>query len=191
MPMLFQLTAIEAAERIRDGRITSVDLVRSCLEQIEATEAGLGAWAHLDRDNALAQAEAADASRRSGLPLGPLHGVPVGIKDIFDTADMPTERGTVIHKGRQPDTDATVISKLREAGAVIMGKTVSTEFAFLQPASTTNPHNPAHTPGGSSSGSAAASRPDTCRSPSAARPTGRWCGRHRSAGSTDSNRPRA
>ena len=88
--------------------------------------------------------------------MGPLHGVPVGIKDIFDTGDMPTERGTVIHKGRQPDMDCAVVARLRDAGAVVMGKTVTTEFAFLNPAHTSNPHDASRTPGGSSSGSAAA-----------------------------------
>ena len=94
--------------------------------------------------------------RLSGRPLGPLHGVPVGVKDIIDTADMPTENGSVLHAGRTPARDATVVSMLRAAGAVIMGKTVTTEFAAYAPGKTRNPHNPAHTPGGSSSGSAAA-----------------------------------
>ena len=88
--------------------------------------------------------------------MGPLHGIPVGVKDIIDTADMPTAYGSPIHAGHRPSADATLVAKLREAGAVIMGKTVSTEFAFMYPGKTTNPHNPAHTPGGSSSGSAAA-----------------------------------
>ena len=94
--------------------------------------------------------------RLSGQPIGPLHGVPVGIKDIFDTADMPTENGSVLHKGRTPSRDATAVSLLRAAGAVIMGKTVTTEFAYFFPGKTRNPHNFEHTPGGSSSGSAAA-----------------------------------
>ena len=94
--------------------------------------------------------------RRGGRPLGALHGIPVGIKDIVDTADMPTEYGSPIHAGHRPAADATLVAKLREAGAVIMGKTVTTEFAFMSPGKTTNPHNTAHTPGGSSSGSAAA-----------------------------------
>ena len=114
------------------------------------------AWAFLDADHARAQARAADEWRLEGKPIGPLHGVPVGIKDIIDTADMPTENGSVLHAGRTPSRDATVVALLRAAGAVIMGKTVTTEFATRFPGKTRNPHNPAHTPGGSSSGSAAA-----------------------------------
>src|SRR5690606_5858493 len=89
-------------------------------------------------------------------PIGPLHGVPVGIKDIIDTADFPTENGTVLHAGRRPRRDATVVSRLRAAGAVILGKTVTTELAVYSPGKTRNPHDVEHTPGGSSSGSAAA-----------------------------------
>jgi Asp-tRNA(Asn)/Glu-tRNA(Gln) amidotransferase A subunit family amidase len=114
------------------------------------------AWAFLDPDHALAQARAADEFRLSGQPIGPLHGVPVGIKDIFDTADMATENGSVLYAGRTPSRDATAVLRLRAAGAVIMGKTVTTEFAFRAPGKTRNPHNAEHTPGGSSSGSAAA-----------------------------------
>jgi len=114
------------------------------------------AWQFLDEEHALAQARAADERRRSGVPVGALNGIPVGIKDIIDTGDMPTENGTVLHKGRMPRTDAAVVAKLRAAGAVIMGKTVTTECAYFNPGKTRNPHNPEHTPGGSSSGSAAA-----------------------------------
>src|SRR6185436_2432385 len=105
---------------------------------------------------ALAQARAADERKRSGEPIGPLHGVPVGVKDIFDTADMPTENGTVLHQGRTPRADAAAVRSLRAAGAVILGKTVTTECAYFSPGKTRNPHDPEHTPGGSSSGSAAA-----------------------------------
>jgi Asp-tRNA(Asn)/Glu-tRNA(Gln) amidotransferase A subunit family amidase len=114
------------------------------------------AWTFLDPEHALAQARAADAERLSGGPIGPLHGVPVGIKDIIDTADMPTENGSVLHAGRTPSRDAEVVARLRGAGGVIMGKTVTTEFATRAPGKTRNPHDPSHTPGGSSSGSAAA-----------------------------------
>ena len=148
--------AVSLVSRMKEGEISAQDLVRDCLGQIEATEEAVKAWAYLDADQALVQAAALDELRQKGRPLGPLHGVPVGIKDIFDTADMPTEYGTPIHAGRRPEADCTAIAKLREAGAVIMGKTVTAEFAFLSPGKTTNPHNPAHTPGGSSSGSAAA-----------------------------------
>ena len=123
---------------------------------MEATEAELQAWTYLDPEHALAQARAADEERRSGAPLGPLHGVPVGLKDIIDTADMPTENGSSLHAGRTPARDAAVVERLRAAGAVLLGKTVTTEFAGRAPGKTRNPVNPAHTPGGSYSGSAAA-----------------------------------
>jgi Asp-tRNA(Asn)/Glu-tRNA(Gln) amidotransferase A subunit family amidase len=149
------LTAAEAARRIRDGILTSEELVRGCLEQIRALEPTVQAWQFLDEEHALAQARALDERKRNGEPLGPLHGVPVGVKDIIDTADMPTENGTVLHQGRTPRDDAGVVRQLRAAGAVILGKTVTTECAYFNPGKTRNPHNPAHTPGGSSSGSAA------------------------------------
>ncbi|MBE9477373.1 MAG: amidase, partial [Proteobacteria bacterium] len=150
------LSATEAARRIREGRLTSVDLVKACLKRIEDTDGQLHAWAHLNPELALAQAAELDQIRLNGRPLGPLHGVPVGLKDIIDTKDMPTERGTAIFKGRQPDADAGIVERLHEAGAVILGKTTTTEFAFMHPSETRNPHNVDHTPGGSSSGSAAA-----------------------------------
>ena len=150
------LAAADAARKIREGLLTSEELVAACLERIRATERSVQAWTFLDEEHALAQARAADERKRSGEPIGALHGVPVGIKDIIDTADMPTENGTVLHKGRAPREDAAVVKALRAAGAVILGKTVTTECAYFAPGKTRNPHNPEHTPGGSSSGSAAA-----------------------------------
>jgi len=150
------LTATEAARRIREGLLTSEELVQSCLEQIGRAEPQVKAWTFLDEAHALAQARAADERKRSGAEIGPLHGVPVGLKDIIDTADMPTENGTALHKGRAPRNDAAVVAQLRAAGAVMLGKTVTTECAYFHPGKTRNPWNPAHTPGGSSSGSAAA-----------------------------------
>lgn len=150
------LSLVEAAAAIRDGAATSVELVRACLDRIVEFEDGIGAWAYVDPDFALSQAEAADERRALGLSIGPLHGVPIGIKDIIDTADLPTERGTVLHAGRQPEKDAVLVSALRQAGAVILGKTVTTEMAVYGPGKTKNPHDPTRTPGGSSSGSAAA-----------------------------------
>jgi Asp-tRNA(Asn)/Glu-tRNA(Gln) amidotransferase A subunit family amidase len=150
------LSAAHAAREIRDGRLTSEELVQACLERIRALEPKVQAWTFLDEEHALAQARALDERKRSGEPIGPLHGVPVGLKDIIDTADMPTENGTVLHAGRTPREDATVATMLRAAGAVILGKTVTTECAYFNPGKTRNPHNPEHTPGGSSSGSAAA-----------------------------------
>jgi Asp-tRNA(Asn)/Glu-tRNA(Gln) amidotransferase A subunit family amidase len=150
------LSARQAAQGIRDGNFSAEDLVRACLAQIDAREPEVQAWTFLDREHALAQAQRADAWRAAGKPLGPLHGVPVGIKDVIDTRDMPTEDGTPLHAGRNPWHDAKVVDLLRTAGAVILGKTVTTELATYAPGKTRNPHNAAHTPGGSSSGSAAA-----------------------------------
>ncbi|MET0192428.1 MAG: amidase [Hyphomicrobiaceae bacterium] len=153
---LHTLSAAEAAARIAKGEITSEALVGACLDRIAALEPQVQAWAFLDRERALEQARAADEARRSGKGIGPLHGVPVGIKDIIDTADMPTEDGSPFFKGRQPDKDASCIAALRSAGAVILGKTVTTELATHVPSRTRNPRNLEHTPGGSSAGSAAA-----------------------------------
>ncbi len=153
---LVQLSATHAAEAIRAGKITSEDLVRACLDHIAGLDERVGAWAHLDPEHALNEARDAGLTRQEGKALGPLHGIPVGVKDIFDTKDMPTEDGTVLHAGRQPYRDASAVALLREAGAIIMGKTVTTELAVYAPGKTRNPHDPARTPGGSSSGSAAA-----------------------------------
>jgi len=150
------LTATDTARLIAGGALTSEDHVRACLARIEETEPTVQAWVHLDADFALEQAREADLRRMRGLPCGPLHGVAVGIKDIIDVAGLPTEDGTVLHAGRLPRHDATVVSRLRAAGAVILGKTVTTELASYAPGKTRNPHDPEHTPGGSSSGSAAA-----------------------------------
>ena len=153
---LSELSATEAIDKIRDGEITSEELVQACLDRIEQADGKIEAWAHLKPDYALDQARMLDGQRQAGGPVGPLHGIPVGIKDIFDTDCLPTENGTVLNSGRQPMEDCRVVSLLMEAGAVIMGKTVTTELAVFGPGKTKNPHNPDHTPGGSSSGSAAA-----------------------------------
>jgi Asp-tRNA(Asn)/Glu-tRNA(Gln) amidotransferase A subunit family amidase len=153
---LSALSLVEAAEHIRDGRIRSAELVADCLARVDAVEAEVQAWAFLDRDHAMRQAEAADLHRMQGRLLGPLHGVPVGIKDIIDTGDMPTEFGSPVWAGRTPREDAFTVARLRADGAVIMGKTVTTEYAYFHPGKTRNPHDPTRTPGGSSSGSAAA-----------------------------------
>ena len=150
------LTAAEAAKQIREGKLSSEELVQACLECSRELESRVQAWTFLDEEHALAQARAADELRRSGQPVGALCGLPVGVKDIIDTSDMPTENGTILHAGRAPRVDAAVVARLRAAGAVIMGKTVTTECAYFHPGKTRNPQNPDHTPGGSSSGSAAA-----------------------------------
>ena len=151
-----ELGAGEAGARIRRGEISAEALVRACLERIEAVDGEVEAWSHLDPDHALEQARRADAAHQAGIDLGPLHGLPVGVKDIYDTSDMPTENGTPLHAGRRPNRDATAVALLRQAGAIVLGKTVTTELAFYAPGKTRNPHDPARTPGGSSSGSAAA-----------------------------------
>ncbi|MGC1502711.1 MAG: amidase [Sulfitobacter sp.] len=152
----YNLSAADAQAHFTAGRLTSVQLVQSCLDRIKETDGMIKAWAFLDPDAAMAQAAECDRIRKSGMATGPLHGIPVGLKDIIDTARMPTERGTPIFKGRQTAAVARLVEHLREAGAVIMGKTVTTELAFVHANETRNPHNPAHSPGGSSSGSAAA-----------------------------------
>jgi Asp-tRNA(Asn)/Glu-tRNA(Gln) amidotransferase A subunit family amidase len=155
-PDLTQLSAAQAAESIRDGRLTSEALVAAYLKRIEETDGQIKAWAWLDPAWAMAQAQEADRIRRAGRGTGPLHGVPVGLKDIIDTKVGPTQYGSQAFAGRNADRDARLVENLINAGAVIMGKTVTCELAFLKPADTTNPHSPAHTPGGSSAGSAAA-----------------------------------
>ena len=151
-----RLTAVALAQAIRAGEITVEETVRASLDRIQQVEPEVQAWAFLDHEYALEQAHRADLLLRDGQGIGPLHGVPIGIKDIFDTADMPTEYGTVLHAGRRPTEDATVISLLRQAGAILLGKTVTTELAVYGPGKTRNPHDSRRTPGGSSSGSAAA-----------------------------------
>jgi Asp-tRNA(Asn)/Glu-tRNA(Gln) amidotransferase A subunit family amidase len=153
---LTDLTVTAAAARIARSETSSEELVGACLDRIAALEPQVQAWTFLDRERALEQARAADSLRKEGKGVGPLHGVPVGIKDIIDTSDMPTENGCRAHEGRQPTADAACITALRRAGAVIMGKTVTTELATFTPGKTHNPRNLEHTPGGSSSGSAAA-----------------------------------
>ena len=149
---LHTLAAHEIAAAIASGETTCEKVARSCLARIAAREPVVKAWAFLDPEQVVADARAIDQHKERG----PLHGVPVGIKDIIDTADMPTEMGSPIYRGHQPFADASCVSLLRSAGALILGKTATCEFAGATATVTTNPHNPAHTPGGSSSGSGAA-----------------------------------
>jgi Asp-tRNA(Asn)/Glu-tRNA(Gln) amidotransferase A subunit family amidase len=143
------VTQLASVARVKD---TAVRLAETCLARIEAREKDVQAWAHIDPEQVLAQAHARDREA----PRSALHGIPVGVKDIIDTCDMPTEYGSPIYAGHRPKADAACVALLRGAGAVIMGKTVTVEFAAYHWAPTRNPHNLAHTPGGSSSGSAAA-----------------------------------
>jgi Asp-tRNA(Asn)/Glu-tRNA(Gln) amidotransferase A subunit family amidase len=153
---LMPLGAVELRDRLARGALRAVDLVESCIARIEAREDEVQAWAWFDAGFAREQARNLDAHRTSGRAIGPLHGLPVALKDIIDTRRIPTENGCTLDAGRVPAKDAYVVERLRQAGAIIMGKTVSTELAFLHPGKTRNPHDPEHTPGGSSSGSAAA-----------------------------------
>ena len=153
---LADLTALQLRDEIARGACKAVEATEACLARIEEREPEVQAWAHLDRAYALRQAEAVDAYRASGRPIGPLHGVPVGIKDIVDTRDLPTENGTPLDAGRRPSQDAVIVQRLRAAGAIILGKAVTTELAVFTPGKTRNPNDPQRTPGGSSSGSAAA-----------------------------------
>jgi Asp-tRNA(Asn)/Glu-tRNA(Gln) amidotransferase A subunit family amidase len=152
VPDLTALSARDAAARVASGSLTAEALTRACLERIGARENVTGAWHYLDPDRAIAEARQRDRAATRG----PLHGVPIGVKDVMDTHDMPTEYGSPIYRGHRPAADASCVALARAAGAVVIGKTVTTEFATFSPGKTANPHNPAHTPGGSSSGSAAA-----------------------------------
>ena len=152
MDSLNQLSATEAAARIAAGKLKSEALVAACLERIGRREKDVQAWAHIDPEAALAQARARDKEPRRTR----LHGMPVGVKDVFDTADLPTEYGSPIYSGNRTTCDAACVAQVRELGGVILGKTVTTEFATRHPGKTRNPHNVKHTPGGSSQGSAAA-----------------------------------
>lgn len=152
MKPLHELTLSEAARALAEGSVRSVDLVGACLDRIAVRDPEIEAWAHLDPEAALEQAQACDASPRSSA----LQGVPVAIKDIIDTAGLRTEYGSKLFAGHQPARDAACVSLLRKAGCVILGKTVTTEFAMFQPGKTHNPYDLTRTPGGSSSGSAAA-----------------------------------
>ena len=144
------------ARKVARGAVSAEAWTRACIAAITARDGAVQAWSHFDAAQALKQARAADAALRRGATPRALHGVPVAVKDIFDTADMPTEYGTVLHAGHRPAKDAWAVARLRALGAVILGKTVTTEFAIAAAGKTRNPHDAAHTPGGSSSGSAAA-----------------------------------
>ena len=155
-PDLADLSAFEARTRMERGEMRAADFIEAQLRRIAAKDPAIEAFAFLEPALPRAAAKNCDDYRASGRPIGALHGLSVGLKDIIDTADMPTENGTPIDAGRRPGKDATIVRRLREAGAVPMGKTVTTELAYATPGKTRNPHDPERTPGGSSSGSAAA-----------------------------------
>ncbi|WP_322890500.1 MULTISPECIES: amidase [unclassified Yoonia] len=150
------LDPLDMRDRLASGALRAVDLASACVDQVKRREADVQAWAWLDEQHVMAQAQRLDTLRKTGQPVGPLHGMPVALKDIIDTHGIATENGTVIDKGRVPTEDAVIVRKLKAAGAYVMGKTVTTELAYIAPGKTRNPVNPNHTPGGSSQGSAAA-----------------------------------
>jgi len=152
------LSAREIVRRVASGDLTVEAVAKSCIAQIEAREPTLQAWSFFDPDLVLRLARALDKAATKG----PLHGLPIGIKDVFDTADMPTEMGSPIYQGHRPAIDAASVAQARQAGALILGKTVTAEFAGVAPGPTTNPHDAKRTPGGSSSGSAAAVAAGQC-----------------------------
>src|SRR5512144_2725919 len=149
---LTDLGAAAAVARLRRGELSSEALVADCLARIAREDPRIGAFEHVDPEGALAQARRIDAMREKA----PLAGLPVAVKDVFDTADLPTERGSEAFRGRRPERDAAAVARLRAAGAVVIGTAAATELAFYRPGKTVNPQDPARTPGGSSSGSAAA-----------------------------------
>ena len=153
---LHALSLIDALAALRSGTITSETLTRALLERIAATDANVQAWAYLDADAALAAARRSDVEREAGAATGALAGVAIGVKDIVATVDQPTQLGSPIYAGAQPMYEAECVRRLHRAGGFVLGKTVTTEFAFTHPGKTRNPWSAAHTPGGSSSGSAAA-----------------------------------
>ena len=155
MSDFFSLPVHELVKQVKDAKLTSVEICQSYIERINKFEKDIKAWVHFDKKLLLEKAEKADNYRKSGKPTGPLHGIPVALKDIIDTYDMPTECGTVLRKGKTQSQNAEIVDLLKSAGAIIMGKTATSELAFLGPPVTRNPHDYSRTPGGSSSGSAA------------------------------------
>ena len=156
MPEPYEFSVVEAAAQIREGKLSPVALAESLLARIDALDGDLQAWVTIDRDAVLDTARQREAEVRGGAPLGPIHGVPVGLKDIFYTAGMLTACGSKVYADFVPDFDATSVAKIKQAGGIILGKAVTTEFATSDPSPTHNPWNLDHTPGGSSSGSSAA-----------------------------------
>ena len=156
MTDIFSLTTLKLTQKLKEGEISSVEVCTQYIDRINKFEKDVKAWAYFDKKKLLEKALEADVYRKSGKPVGPLHGLPIAVKDIIGTLDMPTECGTIIRKNMSGAQDAEVINLLKIAGAIVMGKTETTELAYFHPGKTTNPHNYSRTPGGSSSGSAAA-----------------------------------
>ena len=156
MSNILTLSISELVSKLKSGDISSVELCSAYIDRYDKFEKDVKAWAYFDKKLLLEKATEADENRKAGKPLGQLHGLPIGIKDIFGTLDMPTECGTVIRKKMTGSQDAEVVNLLKISGAITMGKTTTTELAYFHPSKTTNPNDYSRTPGGSSSGSAAA-----------------------------------
>ena len=156
MSNILTLSISELVSKLKSGNISSVELCSAYIDRYDKFEKDVKAWAYFDKKLLLEKATEADENRKAGKPLGQLHGLPIGIKDIFGTLDMPTECGTVIRKKMTGSQDAEVVNLLKISGAITMGKTTTTELAYFHPSKTTNPNDYSRTPGGSSSGSAAA-----------------------------------
>ena len=156
MPQPYELTVSQAAQQIKAKTLSPLELAQSLLDRIEATDKELKAWVTIDREEVLSVAKQREEEARQGKSLGLLHGVPVGLKDIFYTAGIKTAAGSKVYSNFVPDYDATSVAKIKEAGGIILGKAVTTEFATSDPSPTYNPWNVEHTPGGSSSGSSVA-----------------------------------
>ena len=148
--------AVALRDRMASGAVSAASVAEAQIARIEAAEPEIGAFAWFDAEHVRRQAEALDRARKAGRPIGPLHGLPVALKDVIDTARIPTENGAAADRGRVPTRDAALVTQLRAAGALLLGKTVTTPLAFMEPAATRNPRDPDRTPGGSSAGSAAA-----------------------------------
>ena len=156
MSNILTLSISEIVSKLKSGDISSVELCSAYIDRYDKFEKDVKAWAYFDKKLLLEKATEADENRKAGKPLGQLHGLPIGVKDIFGTLDMPTECGTVIRKKMTGSQDAEVVNLLKISGAITMGKTTTTELAYFHPSKTTNPNDYSRTPGGSSSGSAAA-----------------------------------
>ena len=143
-------SAVEIISKIESGKLTALEVISACLNAIDSTDSKIMAWEHINREAVIERARKLDVHQSVGRRVGRLHGVPVGIKDIIDTANIPTACGSPILKNRVPENSARIVQLLESEGAVIMGKTVTTEFAFMNPSKTKNPHNLKFSPGGSS-----------------------------------------
>ena len=162
MPQPYQLTVAQAARRIRKGELSPLDLVQSLLDRIDALDPRLEAWVTIDREKVLRDAKDRERDLLTSGSKGPIHGVPIGLKDIFYTEGMKTTACSRIYADFVPSYDATCVAKIKEAGGIVLGKAVTTEFATGDPSPTINPWNPEHTPGGSSSGSSVAVATQMC-----------------------------